>query len=103
MLVPKFAFEVACAPGFASYMDDDVPWDTRSYVRKARPNSIALEKGEFRNTHARYYIVYSLHASISSNLEIIRGQCRNANLPLIKNQDMKTRSLELNLISLHTL
>jgi hypothetical protein len=53
MLVPKFAFEVACAPGFASYMDDDVPWDTRSYVRKARPNSIALEKGEFRSTHAR--------------------------------------------------
>ena len=45
MPVPKFAFEVACAPGFASYMDDDVPWDARSIVRKARPNSIALEKG----------------------------------------------------------
>jgi hypothetical protein len=52
MLVPKLVCEVACASGFASYMDDDVPWDTRSIVRKARPNSIALEKGEFRNTRA---------------------------------------------------
>jgi hypothetical protein len=53
MLVPKLVCEVACASGFAPSMDGDVPWDTRSYVRKARPNSIALEKGEFRNTHAR--------------------------------------------------
>ena len=52
MPVPKFVCEVACAPGFASYMDDDVPWDTRSYVRKARPNSIALEKLNL-GTHMR--------------------------------------------------
>jgi hypothetical protein len=52
MAVPKFVCEVACASGFASYMDDDVPWDTRSYVRKARPNSIALEKGNL-GTHMR--------------------------------------------------
>jgi hypothetical protein len=52
MPVPKFVCEVACASGFASYMDDDVPWDTRSYVRKARPNSIALEKGNL-GTHMR--------------------------------------------------
>jgi len=50
--VPKFVCEVACASGFASYMDGDVSWDTRSYVRKARPNSIALEKGNLE-THMR--------------------------------------------------
>ena len=54
MPVPKLVCEVACASGFAWSMDDDVSWDTRSYVRKARSNSIALEKGEFRNTHACY-------------------------------------------------
>jgi len=52
MPVPKFVCEVACASGFASYMDDDVPWDTKSYVRKARPNSIALEKLNL-GTHMR--------------------------------------------------
>jgi hypothetical protein len=52
MAVPKFVCEVACASGFAWSMDDDVPWDTRSYVRKARPNSIALEKGNL-GTHMR--------------------------------------------------
>jgi hypothetical protein len=45
MAVPKFVCEVACASGFASYMDDDVPWDTRSIVQKERLKSIALEKG----------------------------------------------------------
>jgi len=52
MRVPKFVCEVACASGFASPMDDRVPWDTRSYVRKARPNSIALEKEDL-GTHMR--------------------------------------------------
>jgi hypothetical protein len=52
MPVPKLVCEVACVSGFASYMDGDVPWDTRSYVRKARPNSIALEKGNL-GTHMR--------------------------------------------------
>jgi hypothetical protein len=45
MPVPNLVCEVSYASGFASYMDDDVPWDTRRIVRKARPNSIALEKG----------------------------------------------------------
>ena len=52
MLVLRFVCEVACASGFASHMDDDVPWDTRRIVRKARPNSIALEKGNL-GTHMR--------------------------------------------------
>jgi hypothetical protein len=52
MRVSKSVCEVACASGFASYMDGDVPWDTRSIVRKARPNSIALEKGNL-GTHVR--------------------------------------------------
>jgi len=52
MLVPKLVCEVACASGFAPSMDGDMPWDTRSYVRKARPNSIALEKGNL-GTHMR--------------------------------------------------
>jgi hypothetical protein len=52
MLVPKLVCEVACASGFASYMDGDVLWDTRSYVRKARLNSITLEKGNL-GTHMR--------------------------------------------------
>jgi hypothetical protein len=52
MPVPKLVCEVACVSGFASYMDGDVPWDTRSYVRKARPNSIAPEKGNL-GTHMR--------------------------------------------------
>ena len=55
MPVPKFVCEVACASGFASYMDDDVSWDTRSYVRKARPNSIAHKKGNL-GTHLRAII-----------------------------------------------
>jgi hypothetical protein len=32
-----------------------MPKDTRSTVQKARRNSITVEKGEFRNTHARYF------------------------------------------------
>jgi hypothetical protein len=52
MPVPKLVCEVSYASGFASCIDDDVPWDTRSYVRKARPNSIALEKGDL-GTHMR--------------------------------------------------
>jgi hypothetical protein len=52
MPVPKFVCEVACASGFASYMDDDVHWDTGSIVWKARPNSITLEKGNL-GTHMR--------------------------------------------------
>jgi hypothetical protein len=52
MPVPKFVCEVACASGFAWSIDGDVPWDTRSYVRKARSNSIALEKGNL-GTHMR--------------------------------------------------
>ena len=60
MPVPKFVCEVACASGFASYMDDDVPWDTKSYVRKARPNSIALEKGNL-GTHMRATLLHLSH------------------------------------------
>jgi len=52
VLVPKFVCEVACASGFALFMDGDVPWDTGSIVWKMRPNSIALEKGNL-GTHMR--------------------------------------------------
>jgi hypothetical protein len=58
MPVPKLVCEVSYASGFASYMDDDVPWDTRSYVRKARPNSIALEKGNL-GTHMRASLLFA--------------------------------------------
>jgi hypothetical protein len=50
--VPKFVCEVVYASGVAWSMEGDVPWDTRSYVRKARPNSIALEKRNL-GTHMR--------------------------------------------------
>jgi hypothetical protein len=63
--VPKFVCEVACASGFASYMDDDVPWDTRSYVRKARPNSIALEKGNL-GTHMRAIFIVASSSCINA-------------------------------------
>jgi hypothetical protein len=36
MLVPKFVCEVICASVSASFMDGDVPWDTRSITQKAR-------------------------------------------------------------------
>jgi hypothetical protein len=52
MPVPKFVCEVAYASGFAWSMHGDVSWDTRRIVRKARPNSIALEKGSL-GTHMR--------------------------------------------------
>jgi hypothetical protein len=45
MPVAKFVCEVVYASGFASSMDGDVPWDTRSIVWKARLNYITLEKG----------------------------------------------------------
>lgn len=44
--------EVACASGFASSMDGDVLWDTRSIVWRAQPNSIILGKGNL-GTHIR--------------------------------------------------
>jgi hypothetical protein len=60
--VPKFVCEVVYASGFAWSMDGDVPWDTRSIVRKARPNSVALEKGNL-GTHMRAtedYVIFKL-------------------------------------------
>jgi hypothetical protein len=45
MLVPQFVCEVSYASDFAPSMDGDMPWDTRSIVQKARPNSDTLEKG----------------------------------------------------------
>jgi len=50
MRVPKFVCEVICAAVSASFMDGDVPWDTRSITQKARPSSITLEKGNL-GTH----------------------------------------------------
>jgi len=71
MLVPEFVCEVACASGFGWSMDGDAPWDMRSIVRKARPNSIALEKGEFRNTLTRYqFSVCRNYLEISSAIAL---------------------------------
>jgi hypothetical protein len=61
MPVPNLVCEVSYASGFAWSMDGDVPWDTRSYVRKARPNSIALEKG---NLGTRMRATLELRASL---------------------------------------
>jgi len=45
MPVPEFVCGVVYASVFALFVDDDVPWDTRSIVWKMRPNSVTLEKG----------------------------------------------------------
>jgi hypothetical protein len=52
MPVPKFVCEVICASVSASFMDGDVPWDTRSITQKAEPSSITPEKGNL-GTHQR--------------------------------------------------
>jgi hypothetical protein len=50
MRVPKFVCEVVYVFDFASSVDGDVPWNTRSITQKARPSSITLEKGNL-GTH----------------------------------------------------
>jgi hypothetical protein len=41
----KFVCEVACALGFASFIDGDLPGNTRSIVWRARPTLSHLKKG----------------------------------------------------------
>ena len=45
MPVSKFVCEIAYASGFASSMGGEMSWGTGGTVRKARQNSITVEKG----------------------------------------------------------
>jgi hypothetical protein len=84
MPVSKFVCEATYAPGFASSvassMDGDVPWDTRSIIKKTLPAQ-SHQKREFRNTYAHYFIAEHSSKKLAVGVEV-----RNT-LPVIEREE----------------